>query len=65
MSGDAVADHRVCAWMTAEMIASIDTFCADEKLNSRAEAVLLLVEIGLDTVSQKGNRFWDRPPLDA
>jgi phosphotransferase system IIA component len=29
-----------------------------------AEAVRLLVEIGVDTVSARGRRFWDSKPAD-
>ena len=55
-------NRRVCAWVPADMVAAIDAFRAEEKMNSRAEALLLLVEIGLDTVSQRGKRFWDKSP---
>jgi hypothetical protein len=42
--------------------AAIDQFQVAEKLGTRAEAIRLLIEIGLDTVSKTGRRFWDKSP---
>jgi hypothetical protein len=43
---------------------SIEAFRSAEGLVGTAEAVRLLVEIGVDTVSARGRRFWDSKPAD-
>lgn len=44
--------------------AAVERFRSDEGLSSTADALRLLIEIGLETVSAKGQRFWDRRPPD-
>jgi len=39
---------------------AIEEFRFREKLPSSAAAVRLIIEIGLETVSKRGRRFWDK-----
>jgi hypothetical protein len=42
--------------------AAVEQFRSDEDLAFTAEALRLLIEIALETVSAKGQRFWDKKP---
>lgn len=55
-------DVRLQLRVSSSEAAAIDTFRSAEGLASRAEAARLLLEIGLDTISRSGHRFWDRKP---
>ena len=46
--------------VTAAQLELLDEFQKRENLPSRAEALSLLLEIALDTVTTSGRRFWDR-----
>ncbi len=47
--------------LTASQAAMIDAFQAKEELPSRADAIQLLLDIALETVTGRGRRFWDKP----
>jgi hypothetical protein len=61
MSAERV-EIRLHARVSKSEAAAIEQFRIAERLPTQAEAVRLLVEIGLDTVSKQGHRFWDRKP---
>jgi len=51
--------------VTPEQVGAIEAFQAKEKIATREEAVRVLLEIAVDTISATGNRFWDRRPKSA
>ena len=59
---DEPRDIRLHARISKSEAAAIEQFRIAESLPTQAEAVRLLIEIGLDTVSKQGRRFWDRKP---
>ncbi len=45
---------------SAAQIDAVEAFRVREGLPSRAEALRLLLDIALDSVTKSGRRFWDR-----
>jgi hypothetical protein len=56
------APQSIKVTISAEQASAIEAFQAKEKIATQKEAVRMLLEIGVDTVSQTGNRFWDSRP---
>ncbi len=56
--------HRLHLRVSDADFAAIDRFRSDEGLSSTADALRLLIEIALETVSAKGRRFWDKKPSE-
>jgi hypothetical protein len=59
---DEGSNVRLHVRVPAPVASAIEAFRDAEGLSSTAEALRLLVEIGLDTVSTHGRRFWDKTP---
>jgi hypothetical protein len=57
----ATASPRVQIKLTPAQAEMVDAFQTKEHLASRAEAVQLLLDIALETVTGSGRRFWDKP----
>ena len=55
-------DVRLQLRVSQPQATAVEDFRVTEGLVSRAEAVRLLLEIGLDTISKQGRRFWDKKP---
>ena len=55
-------DMRLYVRVSKSEAAAIEQFRIAEKLPTQAEAAHLLMEIGLDTISKPGQRFWDKKP---
>jgi len=51
--------------MPASQAALIDAFQAEQGISSRTEAIRLLLDIALESVTGRGRRFWDRPISDV
>jgi hypothetical protein len=54
--------HRLHLRVSDADFAAIERFRSEEALSSTADALRLLIEIALETVSAKGHRFWDKKP---
>ena len=50
--------------LTAAQLALIDSFQTKAALRSREDAIRLLLDIALESVTGRGRRFWDRPLVD-
>jgi hypothetical protein len=61
MSGDG-RTTLVSARVSPTVVRAIAEFRDAEGLTSQSDAVRLLIEIALDTISNQGNRFWDKSP---
>lgn len=61
---DEPRDVRLPVLVSKSEAAAIEEFRLSEQLESRAEAIRLLLEIALDAVNQGGNRFWDKNVTD-
>ena len=48
--------------LTPIQVAYLDAFQTEQGLTTRAEALNLLIEIAIDTVTGTGDRFWDVRP---
>ena len=60
-SPDQSLPSRLQIDLTPTQAAALDDFQRTEKLQSRVEALGLLLEIGIETVTSSGQRFWDKP----